>query len=87
VFGETLRLPGQEERPEKPADNMVGRLKKIIEKLRPRMRKTFEMRRHGERTIFVLYDLFKDIATIPKVFLRQDAPQGTLQPPHDPSIS
>jgi len=71
VYGEPLRLPGQslEDRPGKPAENMVGRLRKIIEKLGLRMR------RHGEKTIFV----FKDMSTAPKVFVRQDALAGTFQ--------
>jgi len=75
LYGEILRLPGQflEERPGKPADNVIGRLRKTIEKLRLRMR------RHGEKTTFA----FKDTATTPKVFLTQDAPQGILQPPYD----
>jgi len=51
---------------------MVGRLKKIIENLR------LKMKRHGKKTTFV----FKNMATILKVFLRQDAPQP-LQPPYD----
>jgi len=75
VYGETLRLPGQflKECPGKSADNVIGRLRKIIEKLCPRIR------RHGEKTTFV----FKDMDTTPKVFLRQDALQGTLQPLYD----
>jgi len=70
-----LRLPEQflEERPGKAADNVIERLRKTIEKLRPKLR------RHGEKSTFI----FKDMATTPKVFLRQDAPQGTLQPPYD----
>ena len=38
-----------------------------------------KLKRHGHNATFIS----KDIQTTPKVFLRQDAPTGALQPPYD----
>jgi len=75
VYGEPLRLPGQflEERPESNSDTLVGKFSRTMQKLRPKMK------RHGTRPTFV----FKNMADTPKVFVRQDMPTGTLQPPYE----
>jgi len=70
-----LRLPGQflEERPACNLDTLVGKLSRTMQQLRPKIR------RHGTRPTFV----FKDMADTPKMFVRQDMPTGTLQPPYE----
>jgi len=54
VFGETIRLPGQflEERPTNTPDSVIGKLRKMMQELRPTMKK------HGKKAIFI----FKEMA-------------------------
>lgn len=75
VYGKPLRLPGQflEERKDKGTDDMVGKLKKLMNGLRP------SVVRHREKTTFI----FKDLKTSPRVFVRHDIPSVALQAPYD----
>ncbi|KMQ86424.1 gag-pol protein [Lasius niger] len=78
VFGEPIRLPGQflqeqERMPQGDTSDFVEQLHKTMQELRPRLK------RHGQPATFI----FKDMNTTTHVFLRHDAPTGTLQPPYD----
>lgn len=77
VYGEPIRLPGQflEETniQSNGANDYADKLAKIIRKLRP------TIKRHGQKATFV----HKDMATTDQVFLRHDAPTGTLTQPYD----
>jgi len=73
VFGE--RLPGQflEDRATKTPDTVIGKLRKVMQKLQP------TVRRHGRKATFI----FKEMATAKEVFVRQDIPTRALQPPYE----
>lgn len=75
VYGEPLRLPGQflEERKDKGTDDMVGKLRKLMDGLRP------SVVRHGEKATFI----FKDLETSPRVFVRHDIPSRALEAPYE----
>ncbi|KMQ86204.1 pol polyprotein [Lasius niger] len=78
VFGEPIRLPGQFLQEQTKAtqyneDNFEERLRKATQTLRP------TIKRHGQPATF----LFKDMNSTTHVFIRHDAPAGTLQPPYD----
>lgn len=78
VYGEPIRLPGQflhQQPNEKNEDkhDFISRLHNTMRQLRPKIK------RHGQRATFV----FKDMTNTPQVFVRHDAPAGTLQPPYD----
>lgn len=75
VFGEPIRLPsqflhkGNSEQSSQSQQHTVDTLRRAIAQLRPKIR------RHRRKTTFV----FKDLQTTSKVFVRHDAPAGTLQ--------
>jgi len=75
VFRKPIRLPGQflEESPMNTPDTIIGKLRKTIQRLRP------TIKRHGKNLTFI----FKEMSKAQKVFVRQDAPTGTLQPPYE----
>ncbi|KYN14010.1 hypothetical protein ALC57_13792 [Trachymyrmex cornetzi] len=77
VYGESIRLPGQflneTSNENNNPDDFTKSLKNIMKKLQPKLR------RHGEKATFV----YKDLATTQQVFLRHDAPKGSLQLPYD----
>ncbi|KMQ85849.1 gag-pol polyprotein [Lasius niger] len=78
VYGETIRLPGQflhdqSNKPGEDTEDFIGRLKKNMQQLQPKIK------RHGEKPTFV----FKDLQTTPQVFVRHDAPSATFHPPYD----
>lgn len=75
VYGETIRLPGQflNEVDTKVSNEFATQLKKIMRDLRP------QIKRHGQKTVFC----YKDLATSEQVFVRHDAPRGSLQPIYD----
>jgi len=75
VFGKPIRLSGQflEERTTKTPDSIVGKLRRIMQSLQ------LTMSRHGKKATFV----FKEMAHTKKVFVRQDIPTRTLQPPYE----
>jgi len=78
VYGESIRLPGQFLSDQKPPGKeseyeYLIQLRKAMEQLRP------TVKRHGHKATFV----FKDMSTTSHVFVRHDAPTGTLQPPYD----
>ncbi|KMQ85815.1 gag-pol polyprotein [Lasius niger] len=77
VYGEPIRLPGQffqDQRMEKKNEyDFISGLRNSMNQLRP------QIRRHGQRATFI----FKEMASTPQVFIRHDAPTGTLQPTYD----
>jgi len=75
VFGEPIKLPGQfiEERVTSTPESVVGKLRKMMQELRP------TLRRHGRKTTFV----FKDMETTKEVFVRQDMLTKALQSPYE----
>jgi len=76
LYGEPLRLPGEffDGKPaSKPTTEFGSQLQRQMSHLRPTPPK-----RHGTPRVFV----FKDLATSPQVYLRQDALRGALQPPY-----
>lgn len=60
-------------RRQKDDHDFLYRLRTTMERLRP------TWKRHGQRSTFI----FKDMNTTPQVFVRHDAPSGTLHPPYD----
>ena len=77
-YGESIRLPGEflasRALPEGDAAEYVKDLRQHFRRLRPT-----NGTRHGERRTFV----FKDLSTADQVFVRHNAPGGTLQQPYD----
>ena len=78
LYGESIRLPGEflasRALPEGDAAEYVRDLRQHFRRLRPT-----NGTRHGERRTFV----FKDLSTADQVFVRHNAPGGTLQRPYD----
>lgn len=79
LYGESLRLPGEllvpspaSGRYEDPADFVV-QLRHKMSTIRP-----LPATRHGETSSFI----FKDLATVTHVFLRDDTVRRALQPPY-----
>ncbi|XP_025270796.1 uncharacterized protein LOC112639850 [Camponotus floridanus] len=77
VYGKPIRLQLDDQKPTEKGQNhdFLERLKMAMEKLRS------TLKRHGQRTTFT----FKDMNTTTHVFVRYDAPSGTLYPPYDGS--
>ncbi|KYN45252.1 hypothetical protein ALC56_00331 [Trachymyrmex septentrionalis] len=78
LYGESIRLPGEflasRALPEGDAAEYVKDLRQHFRRLRPT-----NGTRHGERRTFV----FKNLSTADQVFVRHNAPGGTLQQPYD----
>lgn len=83
VYGEPIKLPGQflhKEKNEKAVEeipgNMLEKLKKNMQDLRPQ-----EIKRHGQTTPFI----FQNMNTASHAFLRRELMGGALQPPYEGS--
>jgi hypothetical protein len=76
IYGTGIRLPVEFFLPttSQTTSDFVNRLKERIDEIKPQ-----SIIRHGTRKVFV----FRELASTPYVFLRNDTVKGPLQPPYD----
>ncbi|XP_033231511.1 uncharacterized protein LOC117182524 [Belonocnema kinseyi] len=76
LYGTTLRLPGEffQSNTKESNSDFVKDLRRKMSQLKP-----VPGTRHGTRKTFI----FKELSSLPFVFIRHDAVRGPLQPPND----